>query len=80
MDKNPVDSIVRAQAVALPDSGLNQVRISRQLNIYSHCVQNAVKKYKGTRQYNNFASTSPSKNPKSWRSISEATGQGWWTS
>ena len=50
MGKKPVDSIVRAQALALSDSGHNQVQISRQLNISRHCVQNAVKKYTETRQ------------------------------
>ena len=54
MGKKPVDSIVRAQAVPLSDSGLNQAQISRQLNISRHCVQNAVKKYKETGQYNDF--------------------------
>ena len=57
MGKISVDSIVRAQAVASFDSGLNQVRISRQLNISGHCVQNAVKKYKDIRQYNDFPCT-----------------------
>ena len=57
MDKKLVDSIVRAQAVALSDSGLKQVQISRQLNISRHCVQNAVKRYKETRQYNDFPRT-----------------------
>ena len=57
MGKKPVDSIVRGQAVALSDNGLNQVQISRQLNISRHCVQNAVKKYKETRQYNDFPRT-----------------------
>ena len=57
MGKKAVDSIVRAQAVALSDSGLNQIQISRQLNISSPCVQNAVKKYKKTRQYNDFPRT-----------------------
>ena len=55
MGKRPVDSIVRAQAVALSDAGLNQVEISRQLNISRHCVQNAIKKYKETGQYNDFS-------------------------
>ena len=64
MCRKPVDSIVRAQAVALSDSGLNQVQISRQLNISRHCVQNAVKKYKESRQYNDFPHTGrPKKNP-----------------
>ena len=57
MGKKPVDSIVRAQVVALSDSGLNQVQISRQLNSSRHCVQNAVNKYKETRQYNDFPCT-----------------------
>ena len=57
MRKILVDSIVRAQAVVLFDSGLNQVQISRQLNISRHCVQNTVKKYKETRQYNVFSRT-----------------------
>ena len=57
MDKKPVDSIVLAQAAALSDSGLNQVQISRQLNISRHCVQNTVEKYKKTRQYNDFPRT-----------------------
>ena len=57
MGKKPVDSIVRAEAVAFSDAGLNQVEISRQLNISKHCVQNAVKKYKETRQYNDFPRT-----------------------
>ena len=54
MGKKPVDSIVRAQAVALSDAGLNQVEISSQLNISRHCVQNAIKKNKKTGQYNDF--------------------------
>ena len=57
MGKKPVDSIVPAQAVALSDSGLNQVQISRQLNISRHSVQNAVKRYKPARQYNDFPRT-----------------------
>ncbi|CAF2016844.1 unnamed protein product [Rotaria magnacalcarata] len=57
MGKKPVDSIVRAQAVALSDAGLNQVEISRQLHISRHCVQNAIKKYKETGQYNDFPRT-----------------------
>ena len=57
MGKESVDSIVRAQAVAFSDSELKQVQISRQLNISRHCVQNAVKKYKETRQYNDFPRT-----------------------
>ena len=57
MSKTPIDSIVRVQAVALSDSGLNQVQISRQLNISRHCLQKAVKKYKETRQYNDFPCT-----------------------
>ena len=57
MGKKSVDWIVRAQTVALPDSGFNQVQISKQLNISRHCVQNAVKKYKETRQYNDFPRT-----------------------
>ena len=64
MDKKLVDSIVRAQAVALSDSELNQVQSSRQLNIFRQCVQNAVMKYKETRQYNDFPRTGrPKKNP-----------------
>ena len=55
MGKKPVDSIVRAQSVALSGSGLNYVQISRQLNISCHCVQNALKKYEKTRQYNDFS-------------------------
>ena len=57
MGKKPVDSIVRVQTVALSGSGLNHVQISSQLNISRHCAQNAVKKYKETRQYNNFPRT-----------------------
>ena len=43
MSKNPVDSIIRAQAVALSDVALSQVQISRQLNISKCCVQNTIK-------------------------------------
>ena len=77
MGKKPVDSIVRAQAVALSDAELNQVEISSQLNISRHCVRNAIKKYKETGQYNDFPRPGrPKKNSKSWRSTSEATSQG----
>ena len=54
MSKKPVDSIVRAQAVALSNAELNQVEISSQLNISRHYVQNPIKKYKETGQYNDF--------------------------
>ena len=37
MGKRPVDSIVRAEAVALSDAGLSQVQISRQRNICTKC-------------------------------------------
>ena len=62
MGKKPVHSIVRAQAVVLSDSGLNQIQISKQLNISRHCVQNAVKEYKETRQYHDFPRTDRPKN------------------
>ena len=76
MGKKPIDSIVRAQTIALSDNGLNQVQISRQLNISRHCVQNAAKKCKETRQYNDFLRTArPKRNSKSWRLTSEVTGQ-----
>ena len=64
MGKKPVNSIVRAQAVALSDSRLNQGQISRQLNISRYCVQNAVKNCKETRQYDDFLRTArPKKIP-----------------
>ena len=50
--KIPVDSIVRAQAVALSDIGLSQVQISRQLNISRHCVQNPIEKQVNTMTFN----------------------------
>ena len=74
MGRKPVDSIVRAQAVALSDSGLNQVQISRQLNISRHCVQNAVKKYKEARQYNDFPSTG---RPKKFQIVAFDIGRDW---
>ena len=43
MSEKSVDLIVQAQAIALSDAGPSQVQISRQLNIYRHCVQNAIK-------------------------------------
>ena len=57
MGKKPVDSIVRTQAVALFDAGLNQVQISKQLKISRHCVQNAIKKFKETGQYKDLKRT-----------------------
>ena len=42
MGKKPVDSIVRAHAVALSDVRISQVQISRQLNISRH---GPIKKY-----------------------------------
>lgn len=57
MGKKPVDSFVRAQVVALSAAGLNQVQISKQLNISRHCVQNAIKKYKETGNYNDLKRT-----------------------
>ncbi|CAF3791826.1 unnamed protein product [Rotaria socialis] len=57
MGKKPVDSSVRPQAVALPYAGLNQTQIARQRNISRHCVENAIKKYKKTGQYNDFLRT-----------------------
>ena len=40
MGNKSVDSIIRAQTVALSDAGLSQVQISRQLSISRHCEQN----------------------------------------
>ena len=57
MDKEPVDSIVGAQAGALSDAGLRQVQISRQLNISRHCAQSAIKKYNKTGHYNDLERT-----------------------
>ena len=57
MRKKPVDSIVRAQAVALFDAGLTQVQISKQLKISRHCVENAIKKFKETVQCNDLKRT-----------------------
>ena len=66
MGKKLVDSIVRAQAVALSDAGLSQVQISRQLDISRHCVQNPIKKYNETGQYNDLLQTGcPTKTSKS---------------
>ena len=56
-DKKPVDSIVRAQAVALSDARFSHVQISKQLNISRHCVQNTVKKYNEIGQYNDLQRT-----------------------
>ena len=58
MLKRPVYSIVRAQVVALSDTGLSQVQISRHLNISGHCVQNAIEKYNETDRYNDLQRTS----------------------
>jgi transposase len=57
MGKKPVDSIVRAQVVALSDAGLSQVQISKQLKVSRHCVQNAIKKYKETGKYDDLKRT-----------------------
>ena len=52
MGKKAVDSLVRAQAVALHDAGHNQVQISQQLKVSRCFVQNAIKKFKLHHHYN----------------------------
>ena len=54
MGKKPVESFVRAQVVALYDAGFNQVHISKHLKISWHRVQNAIKKYKETGNYDDL--------------------------
>ena len=44
MGKKSIHLYVRAQVVALHDTGLNQVQISKQLKISRCCVQSAIKK------------------------------------
>ena len=46
MGKKAVSSFVPAQMIAVHDAAFNQIQISKQLNISSGCVQNAIKKYK----------------------------------
>ena len=54
--------------MALSDAGLGPVQISRQLDIFRHCVQNVIKKYDETSQYNDLQRTDcPKKNLKSWQ-------------
>ena len=53
MGEKPVSSFVRAQVVALHDAAFNQVQISKQLNIFRYCVQNAINRYKRLDTYNN---------------------------
>ena len=54
MSKTSADSIVRAQVIPLSDAGLSQVQISRQPDISRHCVQNIIKEYNDTGQYNDL--------------------------
>ena len=45
MGKKSIAPVVRAQAVALHQAGLNLSRISEQLNISRCCVRNVIKKF-----------------------------------
>lgn len=54
MGKKAPSPLVRAQAVALHDSGLNQVQIAQQLKVSRCFVQNAIKKF-GHRHHHNDA-------------------------
>jgi transposase len=57
MGKKSIHPTVRAQVVALDGAGLNQVEISNQLKISRCCVQNAIKKYKKLRRYDDLKHT-----------------------
>ena len=46
MGKKSIHSYARAQVVALHDVSLNQVQISKQLDVSRYCVENPIKKYK----------------------------------
>ena len=61
MGKKRVDSVVRAQIVALSDVGHSQVEFSKQLKASRHFVPNAIKKYKETGQYTDLQRTGHSK-------------------
>ena len=45
MSKRPIESYVRAQPVALYQTGLNLSKISKQLQFSRRCVRNAVTKF-----------------------------------
>ena len=57
MGKKPVHPNIRAHVAALHDAGLNQVQISKQLKASRCCVQNAIKKYKKLRRFNDLQHT-----------------------
>ena len=44
MDQKHVDSVVRAQTVALSDAERSQIEILKQLKVSRHSVSNAIKK------------------------------------
>ncbi len=52
MRNKPVDSIILAQVVNLSNTGLHHIQSSKELNGSRHCVQNVIKKFKETGQYN----------------------------
>ena len=57
MGKKPVHPNIRAQAAVLHDTGLNPVQISKQLKVSRCCVQNAIKKYKKLRRFDDLQRT-----------------------
>ena len=62
MGKRSIEPYVRAQAVALYQSGLNLSKISRQLQVSRCCVSNAVTKFE---EYTKFDDMKRSGRPKS---------------
>ena len=57
MGKKRVHPNIRDQAAVLHDAGLNQVQISKQLKVSRCCVQNAIKKYKKLRRFDDLRHT-----------------------
>ena len=61
MGKKAVSAYTRAQAVALHQSGMNMCKISKQLNVSSKCVMNAIERYN---KYGEFKDLKQSGRPK----------------
>ena len=57
MGKKSIHPYVRAQVMALRDAGLNQVQISKQLNVSRCFIQNAIKKYKQLGRFDDLKHT-----------------------
>ena len=61
MDKRSIEPYIRAQGVALHQSGLNLTKISKQLKISRCCMRNAIVKFQ---QYTNFDDLKRSGRPR----------------